>query len=82
MKKAIQVWCFEDAPTELRALSGNAGDEDWLAAIPPGWFKPNDEAVPNWMFSYTFCADSEPQIVECGDGGEWAGWTVVIGSHA
>jgi hypothetical protein len=31
---AIQVWRFEDAPEELRKLSTNGGDEDWLAVIP------------------------------------------------
>jgi hypothetical protein len=30
----IRVWRFEDAPPLLRALS-SAGDEDWLALIPP-----------------------------------------------
>lgn len=30
----IQVWEFEDAPEEFRALSQNGGDEDWIALIP------------------------------------------------
>ena len=31
----IRVWAWEDAPQELRALSGHGGDEDWVALLPP-----------------------------------------------
>ena len=34
MKEPITVWSFYDAPKELRDLSTNGGDEDWLAEIP------------------------------------------------
>ena len=34
MAGPIQVWRFQDAPAELRALSPEGGDEDWLAVIP------------------------------------------------
>lgn len=30
----ILVWNFDDAPTELQALSPHGGDEDWLALVP------------------------------------------------
>lgn len=33
----IQVWAWDDAPPELKALSPHAGDEDWLAVLPPQW---------------------------------------------
>ena len=33
-EKAILVWKFHEAPDELKALSDNGGDEDWLALIP------------------------------------------------
>lgn len=33
-KKSIRIWSFKDAPEELRALSENGGDEDWIALIP------------------------------------------------
>ena len=31
----IRVWRFYDAPDELKQLSTNGGDEDWVALIPP-----------------------------------------------
>lgn len=34
MKSPIQIWKFEDSPKELKALSTNGGDEDWLAIVP------------------------------------------------
>lgn len=33
-EKAIRIWQFEEAPEYLKVLSGNGGDEDWLALIP------------------------------------------------
>lgn len=41
----IRIWRFEDAPEELRYLSTNGGDEDWVALIPP---KLVDSYLP-WM---------------------------------
>lgn len=32
--RAIQVWRWEDAPEEYRALSTHGGDEDWVALVP------------------------------------------------
>lgn len=34
MNKPIQVWAWEDAPAEFKALSSHGGDEDWVALIP------------------------------------------------
>ncbi len=33
--KAIQVWDWDDAPEEYKALSPHGGDEDWVALVPP-----------------------------------------------
>lgn len=56
--ECLQVWKFEDAPEEFRALSTSGGDEDWLALVPPGmadgsrelwwmhWY-PNDQSRGN-----------------------------------
>jgi len=40
--KSIITWKFRDAPGELKALSTNGGDEDWLSIIP-------DDDEPSWM---------------------------------
>ena len=32
--KMIRVWRFSDAPEDMRELSENGGDEDWLAHVP------------------------------------------------
>ena len=40
--KSIITWKFYDAPGELRALSTNGGDEDWLTILP-------DDDEPSWM---------------------------------
>ncbi len=31
----IRIWQWVDAPEELKRLSTNGGDEDWVALIPP-----------------------------------------------
>lgn len=31
----IKIYKFNDAPEELKKLSTNGGDEDWIAIIPP-----------------------------------------------
>jgi hypothetical protein len=37
--KAIVIWKFKDAPKKYQKLSGNGGDEDWLAIIPKNLWK-------------------------------------------
>ncbi len=71
----IKVWRFHDAPKELRALSTNGGDEDWLAVIPPCM---SDDWIP-WM------EDNSPFGVCCVD--EYSHpsserFLVRIGSHS
>lgn len=44
-KNLIKVWPFHHAPRELRELSTNGGDEDWLALVPPGF---KDAWIP-WL---------------------------------
>lgn len=75
--RRVVVYRFQDAPDELRALSQNGGDEDWLALIPPSlcnihipWL---EEGTP---FGYC-CVDSYPHPSPF-----FRGWRVVIGSHA
>jgi hypothetical protein len=43
--RMIRVWPFEYAPAGLRNHSVHAGDEDWLAIVPPR------VEVPPWMQS-------------------------------
>jgi hypothetical protein len=69
---AIVVWRFGSAPADLRALSQNGGDEDWLALIPAGMA---GDWIP-WIDSDTFgCCDRSS--FDLPDGRK-----VVIGSHA
>jgi hypothetical protein len=72
--RAIKVWRFEDAPEELRNLSTNGGDEDWLALIPRGF--DFTYGLPMWMQVSAFDT-SDPQVYDLPDGSK-----VVIGSHA
>lgn len=75
MKEPIQVWEFEDAPEELKALSASGGDEDWLAVVPENYA---GSWIP-WMESGTkfgCCSVSEyphPSITGC---------VVRIGTHS
>jgi len=70
----IRVWRFQDAPEELRNLSTNGGDEDWLALIPPllcgEWI--------GWIDSGAFGCCS----VDTYNHPELPGYVVRIGSHA
>lgn len=70
----IRVWRFQDAPEELRALSTNGGDEDWLALIPPLLV---DAWIP-WMEAPSFgCRNTlsyqHPEL---------PGYVIRIGAHA
>lgn len=33
--RSVRIWTWADAPEDLRALSANGGDEDWLLLAPP-----------------------------------------------
>ena len=37
IRRAVLIWKFKDAPKDLRLLSNNGGDEDWIAHFPPEW---------------------------------------------
>lgn len=69
--RAILVWAFEDAPEELRALSNNGGDEDWLALVPMDY----GTDYVSWIESGPFgCCGVDKIETEFG--------LVFIGSHA
>jgi hypothetical protein len=71
----IRIWRFCDAPEELRNLSTNGGDEDWVALIPPilagEWIGFLDEGT-----SFGCCSVDKFQHPEL------PGYIVKIGSHA
>ena len=68
------VWQFDQAPVELRALSSNGGDEDWLVELPPGY---EDCGLPFWIEAMD--ASHEPE--QCPHPTK-PDWKVYIGSHA
>lgn len=71
-KSAIRVWRFGDAPEELRKLSDNGGDEDWVALLPEGW--PKERSIA-WAQAGTPFGPSVDEY-------EWNGRVVLIGSHS
>lgn len=71
----IRVWPWKDAPEELKQLSLNGGDEDWIALIPP---KHKHTYTP-WMeegTSFGVCCVDEYEHPEL------PGYTVKIGCHS
>lgn len=75
-KQPMIIWEFDYAPIEMRQLSLNAGDEDWIAEIPPDF---NDGYIPSWLDGGTafgrFCVDEY-------DHPNKKGWKIRIGCHA
>lgn len=71
--KAIQVWRWQDAPQNFRALSRHGGDEDWLALIP----KELADLPIAWMDDGTpfGCCSVSSHTLKSGD-------IVRIGAHA
>ena len=69
---AAAVWKFYDAPKQLRALSTNGGDEDWLVELPPGW---EENGTPYWIEAMDSCREpkSYPHPTKLG-------WKVIIGA--
>jgi len=71
----IRIWEWTDAPEELKQLSTNGGDEDWVALLPPKfngkWISWMDEGSP-----FGCCCVDDYQHAEL------PGYTVRIGSHA
>lgn len=71
-RQPIRIWDFRDAPKDLKALSDNGGDEDWLALVPP-CYRDRD---PLWLSSEQFGC-SGVQVIERPNG-----FKVYIGSHS
>jgi len=74
-KLFIKVWKYYDAPIELRSLSTNGGDEDWIALVPIEWA--NDYI--SWL--------EEGSSFGCCDVSDYthpnySGYLIKIGSHA
>ena len=69
---AASVWKFYDAPKQLRALSTNGGDEEWLVELPPGW---EENGTPYWIEAMDSCREpkSYPHPTKLG-------WKVIIGA--
>lgn len=60
MKLPILVWRFEDAPVELQ-FPFNAGDEDWVAAVPPNY---SNQWIA-WIESSQFgCCDVDEYTID------------------
>lgn len=69
----IRVWRFHEAPQEYQELSGNGGDEDWLALVP----KSMAESYISWL------DDGSSFGVYCIDRFTLkSGEIIVIGSHS
>lgn len=68
----IKIYKFNDAPEELKKLSTNGGDEDWIAIIPPSL---QDEYIPWFEEGNSFgCFKVEEYMLGNGD-------KVLIGCH-
>ena len=72
-RPAIQVWRFADAPEDMRALSINGGDEDWLAVVPPEY---GDEWIA-WL-----CPGGPFGVCDVDEYPQPDGRRVFIGCHA
>lgn len=71
----IKVYEFDNAPSKLRDLSTNGGDEDWIAVVPKSMLDNNDGYI-GWIESYSFgCCCVDRYELDSGD-------TVFIGCHA
>lgn len=68
--KPIQVWRFDDAPSEYQKLSQNGGDEDFVVFVPSEY---GDFWAP-WIDATDACRDPEVHEVK--------GGKIYIGSHA
>lgn len=68
------VWRFDDAPKELRDLSTNGGDEDWIVELPKSF---HQYGAPSWVEGIAACRDPNeyPHPTK-------PDYVVYIGSHA
>ena len=74
----VLLWQFHAAPADLRHLSDNGGDEDWIAVVPAGFtghlsFLDKGSFAANWFGCASIDAYDHPTI---------PGAKVYIGSHA
>jgi hypothetical protein len=71
----ILLWSFQDAPEELRKLSGHGGDEDFVLFIPTVRLTAEPEWLENFLNDYaTYHGDYSTHDIE--------GGRVYIGAHA
>lgn len=77
MKNPIKIWPWEDAPEELKKLSGHGGDEDFVCVIPPEHLNhPGFEgSPPYWLERMWDMHGPQTEILPDGT-------MVVIGAHA
>ena len=72
---AITIWRWADAPSDLRALSGYGGGEQWVALVPVAY---TEENFMGLLFHID--AAHDPQIVSHPSLSEYQVW--IGGSHA
>lgn len=73
-KEFIRVYRFSDAPADLRALSNNGGDEDWLAIVPADY---EERHYISWLQEgspFGVCTIERHELLD--------GSAVYIGCHA
>ncbi|KHF40717.1 hypothetical protein [Halalkalibacter okhensis] len=70
----ITVYYFRDAPDQLKNLSNNGGDEDWIAIVPKEFHEWHGEI--DWINSWGFgSCHVDKYILDNGD-------KVFIGCHS
>lgn len=74
MEKIITIYRFEDAPDELKGLSTNGGDEDWIALVPKAFVH---NMYLGWLERIDTC--QEPEVLDHPTLPDYEVW---IGSHA
>jgi len=74
-RRPIMIWPFDDAPSSLRALSENGGDEDWVAFVPQWLWEKKGGWIPFLEpgTSFGVCNVEEHPV---------PGGVVLIGCHA
>lgn len=70
----IRIWPFHDAPEELKRLSDNGGDEDWLAFVPQWIWDREGGWIPFLDVGHFGVAHVNKYVVP--------GGVVLIGCHA
>lgn len=71
----IKVWAFADAPDQYTMMSGNGGDEDFVAFVPTEYIKKYGHE-PYWLEEggrFGICSVDKHEV---------PGGFIFIGSHA